>query len=108
MEEKLNKIEALANDEKFIDQMKKASSKEDLQRVFAEFGVDLTREEIDAIAEAIEKMMSDELNENDLENAAGGVSALAILGWAWKGAKAIAKPCFKAGVRFTNWLSKYY
>ncbi len=106
--EKRIKMEELAESASFLNAMKDAESKLDIQRIFHENGLDLSREEVDAFVAISEKELSDELNVNELESVAGGVAPLTVLSWAWKGTKAIAKHCWNAGKKFYDWTSKWY
>lgn len=105
--EKKLKMEELAEAASFLEAMKDAESKEDLQRIFRENGLDLSKEEIDAFAVISEKELADELGVDELESVAGGVDPLTVLTWAYKGTKAIAKYCWKAGKKFYDWQSKW-
>lgn len=106
--EKKLKIEELSKSPAFLEAMKAAESKADIQRVFQENGLELSREEVDAFVVLSEKELSDELDIQELENVAGGVDPLTVLTWAWKGTKAIAKYCWRAGKKFYDWESKWY
>ena len=104
--EKREKLEALSDNEAFLEAMKAAEGKEAVQKVFAEHGLDLTREEVDAFVLLAERELSGELSEEDLESIAGGASGVKaekVFEWAWKATKAIAKWCWNAGRKFANW-----
>lgn len=82
------KIKDIINNEEFIAKMEKTEA-EDMKSLFAEYGVELTDEEVlEFVKEAVEEEHGDiPLNEDDLENVAGGVAvglALKALGWTWK------------------------
>lgn len=105
-ERMIAQYEALHENPEFVAQMKAADSKEDIQKVFANFGFDFSKEEIDAFVAMVSQMDSeDELTVGDLDNVAGGagVEAITILKWAWTGTKAIAKTCWNAGKAVANW-----
>ena len=104
--EKQKKLEVLSNDPAFLEAMKNVAGKDDIKKVFSEYGLDLTKEEVDAFVFLAEKEISGELSDAELENVAGGAKdydAMDVFGWAWKGTKAIAKWCWKAGRSFANW-----
>ena len=104
--EKKLKIEELGHSETFLNAMKTAESKADVKKIFMENGLELSREEVDGFVAISEKELSDELDAQDLEAVAGGVAPLTVLTWAWKGSKAIAKYCWRAGKKFFDWESK--
>lgn len=89
--EKKIKLEELAESASFLNAMKDAESKQDIQRIFHENGLDLSGEEVDAFVAICEKEQSDELDVEDLDTVAGGVSGLTGLSLAWMGAKTLAK-----------------
>ena len=94
------KITGLLENEAFKAELKNAESKDDLQKTFAKFGVDLTREEVDALASQIEMSLSnDELPIEQLEQVAGG----GLLGDLWGIAKDVWGGCWKKGKQFANW-----
>ena len=67
------KIAGLLENEAFKAELKNVKGKDDLQKTFAKFGVDLTQEEVDALASQIEMSLSnDELSIEQLEHVAGG------------------------------------
>jgi len=78
MQAMTEKIAALANDEEFVNSLLTMDDNAEVQKAFAERGVDLTVEQIDQMAEmAFGK--NGELNESDLENVAGGFLAEAAI-----------------------------
>ena len=100
-------LEQLAENQMFIDAFSAVESKADLQKVFMNFGLEMSREEIDAFVVMANQAVSDELNENDLDDVSGGaVDALTVLSWGWKGIKAVAKTAWNAGKALANWESK--
>lgn len=81
------KIKEIINNEEFITKMEKTEA-ENMKALFTEYGVELTDEEVlEFVKEAVEEEHGDiPLNEDDLENVAGGVAvglALKALGWTW-------------------------
>jgi len=109
MESKETMINKLVEDGDFLEAMKKAESKDDIKAVFSQFGLELSNEEIDGFTKMIEKdLAGEELGDEELETVSGGVSRLQVLTWMYKGAKAVAKICFKAGQKFADWERKLY
>ncbi len=102
--QKEEKINQLIENGLFLQAMKEAKSKEDLQEIFKKFGLAMSRDDIDEFVLLAEKSL-DEFCEEDLETVAGGsgVGAVTVFYWAWKATKAIAKKCWNAGKRFANW-----
>ena len=93
------KITGLLENEAFKTDLKNAESKDDLQKTFAKYGVDLTREEVDVLASQIEMSLSnDELPSEQLEQVAGGglrdfyEVLKEVCSWGWK-----------RGRQFANW-----
>ena len=107
--EKQERIEALSKDAAFLEEMKGAAGKDDIQKIFAKYGLDLNREEVDAFVTLAERELSGELSDTDLENVAGGAGfgPDKVFEWAWKGTKAIAKWCWNAGRKFANWEASF-
>ena len=75
MEEKQVKLEELMKDEAFLDAIFSKESSEEVQKLFAEKGVELTMEEVDGLAAAILQAAPEgngELSEDALDSVAGG------------------------------------
>ena len=103
-EEMKNKLEALVENEAFVADLKQAESKGDLQNVMKKYGIDLTREEVDAFASEIEKILSNEdMEDTDLEKVSGGVDLWSIITFTWSVGKDFWKKCWKWGKQFANW-----
>ena len=71
------KILTLINDKDFIKNLISLDSDEDVVKLFASHDVSLSTQDVHSILEGVVKKLesSEELDENDLENVAGGVSA---------------------------------
>ena len=78
--EKKNAIEALikADDGKIAEELEKVEGREDYIKVFAARGVELTDEEADEMLKDLILPTDSELNDDDLEGVAGGISLAAI------------------------------
>ncbi|MBR3631014.1 MAG: hypothetical protein IKN55_11175 [Oscillospiraceae bacterium] len=87
MDERMKKAEALISDQAFFKAALNAESETDVQKLFADNGVDFTIEEIGALRETmiaafdgrvseeqLQKAVSGELSEEELMEAAGGFS----------------------------------
>lgn len=75
MEELSTKMEELLQDEAFLDAMFSSESSEDVRKLFAEKGIQLTLEEVDALGDEILKavpLKTGDLSEEDLDSVAGG------------------------------------
>lgn len=106
MNDKQVKFDALVENESFLEAMKAAEGKDDIKRIFSEFGLDLSKDEINAFTAMTERALSEELTADDLESVAGGaidIDPFKVFEWAWKGTKKIAKKCWNAGRKFANW-----
>ena len=78
--ETFNKL--MANED-FVKEMLAKETAEDVQKIFAENGVELTLEEVDEVAKNIFATETEgELDEAALEDVAGGVVITAATGWA--------------------------
>lgn len=68
----INKLEALQNSEAFVQALDNISTPEQMQKLLAMHGVEMTLDEVrDMVASAV-KLTNDELSADDLENVAGG------------------------------------
>jgi len=74
MESKKEKLQALLNDDSFAEGYSAAETKEDLQKLFADNGIEMSMEDIDSLLADIpeEKNGDGELSDETLENVAGG------------------------------------
>ncbi len=72
----MDKIEMLLQDEAFLDKMQDATSIEDLVKLFAENGVEITAEEVRDLAVQARSYAhgADELDADALDSVAGGFS----------------------------------
>ncbi len=74
--ESANKFNQLMEDKEFVMKMLGQESEQAVQKLLAENGVEMTIEEVDALGATMnqyfEKLNSDELDEDSLENVAGG------------------------------------
>ena len=73
MNAKNEKLTALMENKVFVAKIAAMEEPEDVQKAFAEEGVDFTLEEINFIAEQIMAGNSEELNEMQLDAVSGGV-----------------------------------
>ena len=102
MDEKALALEKLAQNDAFMAAYQKVESKEDLQKLFADNGVALEKEEIDAFVAAL-NAGAEELSEDALDGVAGGVAATKIFEWAWKIVKKTGKWAWEKGKELANW-----
>ena len=101
-QEKTKKFEQLSQDKEFLESMAKADTREDIRRVFFSYGMELTHEEVDAFID-LALQDNQELNENMLDEVAGGVSAAALLKAMADAAWNVGKYCWSLGKKFANW-----
>lgn len=76
------KIKALLESEGFIDKMLACEEPEQVQALFAENGIELSLEEVKAIGAGLESALNNEegeLDEDALEEVAGGVAVTAVI-----------------------------
>lgn len=104
LEEKTLAMEKLVENTEFMNAYHKVESKSALQQLFAQYGVTLEKEEIDAFVSALNGA-SEELNVNALENIAGGagIKPEQVLGWAWNIVKTTGKWAWEKGRQLANW-----
>lgn len=76
------KVKVLVQDEAFVKALINCDNPEDVQKLFADHGVELTLEEVTQMGKALEKMdpQSGELSEDDLEDVAGGALGIVMGG----------------------------
>jgi len=70
MEEKDLKLEELSNNEEFIERLCKVENTDEAISLFAEFGVEVTEQEINDLRDSF---TAGELNEDELDDVAGGL-----------------------------------
>lgn len=68
-----DKLNALLEDEAFINKILNAEDPEQVSALFSENGVTLSVKEVEILRSRLENTDSDELSEDQLENVAGGV-----------------------------------
>ncbi len=71
-EELQSRIEEVANDEAFLDQLINADSIDEAQKLFAERGIELTQDEVENFAKQVSNSQG-ELDEESLEAVSGGL-----------------------------------
>lgn len=73
----------LMENESFVKEMLAQKSEEDVQKLYAANGVDLTIEEVREVGKALSALDNDgELEASDLDNVAGGIVITAATCWA--------------------------
>ncbi|MBR3630153.1 MAG: hypothetical protein IKN55_06745 [Oscillospiraceae bacterium] len=93
MNERNEKLKAVLSDEAFVNTLLEAGSEEEVQKLLADKGVEMSAEEIRAAGtllskvadgqtdlSTLEKLQSDELDDDALELVAGGISGAEIGG----------------------------
>ena len=75
MQEKLN---ALLEDEAFLNKMLNAENPEQVSALFAENGITMSAKEVEILRSRLENAEGGELSEDQLENVAGGVDLALI------------------------------
>jgi len=81
---KNERINELLMDKDFQQKSLTITTKEDVQSLFAEFGIEMTNEEVEIflvqLGAMLSKEQSTELTEDDLENVAGGAWSIVLTG----------------------------
>ncbi len=72
MSKNVETLKSLMADRAFVEKIAHLEEPEDVQAAFAENGVDITLEEINAIATMVTSSGNEELSENDMEAVTGG------------------------------------
>lgn len=72
---KIEKVQALMNDTEFVKKISAMEDPEDVQKAFAEKGVDFTLDEIGQIAEMVAGNEGEELTEGQMDAVSGGILA---------------------------------
>ena len=78
----MEKLAELLKDKAVAEELMRQETIEDAQKFLASKGVDVTDEDLQAIRAEIQKQTSesDELNDDQLENVAGGVAVSTVIG----------------------------
>lgn len=74
----LEKIEQMMDSEEFVQKLNLTACVEEMQELFAQHGVDITMDELNRMIASVSVGANGELNEDALENVAGGGKA-----WDW-------------------------
>lgn len=108
MNDKQAKYCEILEQESFLQAMRSANTRQDVQNAFAEHGLEMSREEVDAflMVASNESGSPDELDAQALEDVSGGsaagVTALWVLSTSAKIAAGIGKACWNAGKWVAN------
>lgn len=100
--DKTVKLTEILNNLEIMKMISNAETKEKMQEIFAENGLDMSISEIDAFIQFMNSDDEGEISENELEGVTGGVDAVWIFTTAWGATKKIAKTCWNAG----RWFAK--
>ena len=73
------KIAALKDSDAFLREVDEASTPEEMIRVFADHGIEVSENELGDIAAQIRPDSGEELSEDDLENVSGGSLIMIIM-----------------------------
>lgn len=102
--EKITKLAEILADSVKMEKIANAETKEVMQTLFRDSGLELTMSEIDAFIQMMNSDDEGEISEENLESVSGGaVDAVWIFTQAYKGVKAVAKYSWNAG----RWVAKY-
>lgn len=104
--EKSSKLAEILADSVKMEKIANAETKEVMQALFRDSGLELTMSEIDAFIQMMNSDDEIEISEENLESVSGGASgvdAIWIFTQAYKGVKAVAKYSWNAG----RWVAKY-
>lgn len=97
----VEKLSSILGSEEMMMRISNSASIEEMQECFAENGIVLTTEEVNAFVDFMNSTEKDALSAEDLDLVAGGVvatvTAVQIFSWAWAGTAKIAKWCWDAG-----------
>lgn len=99
-------VNNLFEDATFKEKFLQAESKDDLQKLFGEYGVELSREEVDEFVAELEAFNAgDELSEETLEDVSGGgITMKKLAGWC----VAAFKKGWEYGKKFFDWEQSLY
>ena len=81
--ERAAKFQALQESGKFEQELEKVSTPEEMQALFASYGIEMTVDEVKELVSSAVKMNNEELSEEDLENVAGGVAGWVLVAGKW-------------------------
>ena len=102
-QDKAIKLAEILEDSEIMKNISNAESKEEMQKIFSENGLELTNYEVDSFIKMMNSDNNDEISEETLESVSGGVvDAVWIFTTSYKGVKAVAKTCWNAG----KWVAK--
>lgn len=90
--EKSLKLEQLLNDTEFVTMLGSSADAEEMKKIFADKGLELTTEEVNAFTDMMDNAGEAELDETSLEEVSGGAGAPK---WLWK----LAKRCLVESVK---------
>ena len=82
--ELMEKLGALQNQEGFEQELAQVVTPEDMQKLFAKHGVELTLDEVREVVNQAGAQNKDELTAEDLEDVAGGAWWVPVAKWAVK------------------------
>ncbi len=100
-------LEELFANEAFVEKLNQVEGKNQLQALFAENGVDLSRDEVDQLVAEVQNYDADqdELDDTQLENVSGGaITVSKLIGYCIKAVKI----GWKAGKKFYDWEQSLY
>lgn len=103
-------LEQLAENEAFLSAFAKVESKDQLQELLKNNGLELTCEEVDAFVAKLDEAVGGELNEENLDDVAGGLAITAgtIFTVSYKAIKKVGKVAWKLGKKLANWEDNGY
>jgi len=86
----LKKLKEIASQEDIVSKITEAKTREDIQKILNDCGLEMTLEELDALFASIDLSAGNELSEDELDNVDGGgalslaYAALKIAATKWK------------------------
>ncbi len=102
-DEKATKLIEIVNNEELITKISNAETKEEMMKIFADNGLEMSISEIDAFIKMMNVQNETEIGQEELESVAGGsFTAAWIFSQSWTGIKKVARNCWNAGKWFAN------
>lgn len=103
VQEKSDKLAEILQNEDVMTKIANSNTKEEMQSIFFNNGLEMTIEEIDVFIKFMNSDEAGEVSECELDSVSGGSFTVAwIFSQACTGIKKVAKPCWNAGRWFAN------
>lgn len=103
--EKQKKLEELFRNESVVNKLEQSNTTEELRAALSSYGIELTKEEVEALARSFAAAYAakGEMTDQELASVSGGVGAEWVFSFVWGVVKETGKAAWNFGRKCATW-----